>query len=61
MDFSVQVDGSMENCRIIFAAIFIKLIIYVWTVDSIVSILTIYFDFSHRLSRINLIFYGAFF
>ena len=30
-----------------FAAIFIKLIIYVWTVDSIVSILTIYYDFAH--------------
>ena len=39
MDFGVQVDDSMGNCQIDFAAI--KLIIYVWTVDSIVSIITI--------------------
>ena len=59
MDFGVQVYGSMGNCRIDFAAI--KLIIYVWTVDSIVSIITIYFDFEHRLSRLNLMLCVAFF
>ena len=59
MDFGVQVDDSMGNCQIDFAAI--KLIIYVWTVDSIVSIITIYFDFEHRLSRLNLMLCVAFF
>jgi hypothetical protein len=61
MDFGVQVDDSMGNCRIDFAAI--KLIIYVWTVDSIVSIIAIYFDFEHhdRLSRLNLMLCVAFF
>ena len=49
----------MGNCRIDFAAI--KLIIYVWTVDSIVSITAIYFDFEHRLSRLNLMLCVAFF
>ena len=43
-----------------FVAIFIKLIIYVWTVDSIVSILTIYYDFAHGLSRPNLIVLSCF-
>ena len=43
-----------------YAAIFIKLIIYVWTVDSIVSILTIYYDFAHGLSRPNLIVLSCF-
>ena len=59
MDFGVQVHGLMGNCRIDFAAI--KLIIYVWTVDSIVSIIAIYFDFEHRLSRLNLMLCVAFF
>ncbi len=59
MDFGVQVDASMGNCQIDFAAI--KLIIYVWTVDSIVRIITIYFDFEHRLSRLNLMLCVAFF
>ena len=59
MDFGVQVDDSIGNCRIDFAAI--KLIIYVWTVDSIVSIITIYFDFEHRLSRLNLMLCVVFF
>jgi hypothetical protein len=59
MDFGVQVDDLMGNCRIDFAAI--KLIIYVWTVDSIVSITAIYFDFEHRLSRLNLMLCVAFF
>jgi hypothetical protein len=43
-----------------FAAIFIKLIFYVYTVDSIVSILTIYYDFAHGLSRPNLIVLSCF-
>jgi hypothetical protein len=55
----VQVDGSMGNCLIDFAAI--KLIIYVWTVDSIVSMITIYIDFEDRLSRLNLMLCVAFF
>ena len=55
----MQVDDLMGNCRIDFAAI--KLIIYVWTVDSIVSITAIYFDFEHRLSRLNLMLCVAFF
>ncbi len=59
MDFCVQVDGSMGNCLIDFAAI--KLIIYVWTVDSIVSMITIYIDFEDRLSRLNLMLCVAFF
>jgi hypothetical protein len=59
MDFGVQVDDLMGNCRIDFAAI--KLIIYVWTVDSIVSITAIYFDFEHRLSSLNLMLCVAFF
>jgi hypothetical protein len=61
MNFGVhwQVDDSMGNFRIDFAAI--KLIIYVWTVDSIVSIIAIYFDFEHRLSRLNLMLCVAFF
>ncbi len=59
MDFGVQVDDSMGKCRIDFAAI--KLIIYVWTVNSIVSIIVIYFDFEHRLSRLNLMLCVAFF
>ena len=59
MDFGVQVDDLMGNCQIDFAAI--KLIIYVWTVDSIVSIIAIYFDFEHRLSRLNLMLCVAFF
>ncbi len=54
---TVQVNGSMNSWMIILLSSLslIKPIINVWTVDSIVSILAIYFDCVHRLLSLNLI------
>ncbi len=50
MDFSVHCAGQLFNGKM-----HNYFVVILWTVNSIVSILAIYFDFEHRLLRLNLI------